>query len=1143
LTDEVLTGGTLAVALAVASCSGETLRWTNDGIWGLTENQAQNGWVRRGTANDARPLELTAQDLVSRARSAEAHDAARLGNLDVLVWTEAEEPSDAPPRRVLFGLVFDADKSIVIAGPIRLAEDAAGTQFWRYQPRLIVTVDRVVLLYVVGGSLWGRRLEKTDPSAWAAPVLLADDVAQRYNTRYPFEFDAVLTANNTIRVVYTATEEGGQTVQAVNNPNNNPAPTVDVAPDTTFSGVVDLVVTASTELALARTAVALPAAVDPTVERSAWAFTGTVAAKITEDSSITGPTVPVGPDVPARYPTLARTTYRFDGLVDATLWQAPAILDYEDTPSTMTLNTAGLINTFGEVWGVLEVVCTSKVIIDVGPPLVYRWTFQAIGPGGFADTWTEDGELFEGTTRAFPGLGYSFDIAAGVVGGTDKWRWTLYPLQANISLNGGPASHNSPGQGPFFMYGPGGPLPIAIYDGYENQGLTLTFPAGQGPNYTTTETYRFDVQSGTVAYSVNAGPYGAAQRIYFSTTGQPLIHEPAAGVRFTWHGAVPNNYTANDVWTLTAPTGQFTYELNEDEPSTALPILGADGQPLTTALTVLPYPGAPLGIEVTWPANLEIPATEAWRAYVTSQARLVMLSVYPSTGPAAITGPIEEFFLDGAEPPILSVAPEGLRLSGDFRIGIEAPYAEGADARYTLIPAGTNSPIVFVPADIGPAPLVIRSAMETDSGLRAILQDGEPYQEGDYAIWTLTPAELAVLGRTDLGTPVLEGLALAHQGDNVVLLTYRDITSSTLEARTYGLTHSPVMGPLVLGTAINSRAAQGLYHTDLRQTGSTAWTALFEPLAQWPMERVAFTTTPPGSGVSGPEPAFRGLRLLTRSFVLDGRTMVGLVYLPRYGGPDADEPGVQPVALVADHGTEEVLARVLPLEAAPLTSATLPQVLVTGVKASVILPRRGRVTVDVGESVADITPSLLTRVALEPADPAELGQLGENGTLHLGGGLPLYYDGAALTEDGFHVGPEGVLVAMAGSGGALSAGAYSYVWVYEWTDARGRRHQSAPSPAAQAVAVDSDTAALSVPLYHGTRKRGVRLVGYRTVANGTIHYRLTPGAGVFVQPDNLTADAVAYLDGQADEDILDNETLYTAGGELPHLAPPAYRAI
>lgn len=1142
LGNAVLAGGALAQALAVAGCGGEVLRWTEDGIYGRTENQTANVWCQRATENQARPLACEADNLVSRARSSDAHDSGQMGNLDIVVWTEAEEPSNQPARRVLRATVFDRVTGIRLHDAVELADDQNGTEFWRLQPRLIAYPDFAVVFYVTGGELRSRTLPAIAPQTWLPSQLLADDVAERFTTRYPFELDAVAMGNDIIRLAYTATAQGGQVVRELNNPLGNPPPIVVVAPNTTFSGEIDFLVTQDTTLILARTAVANVLAQDPIYARPAWEFTGTVAAKIIEDSSITR-SVLVPPDVPARYPTMARSNYRFDGVVDVGISNEPFVV--VTTPAappagSLALTQAGLINSFGPGGGLLTVTIVDHFFdIDLG-----QWytEFAATAPGGFTDSWSVFGA---NSVRNFATLGYTFTANNLAVAFTvpKTWEYQLYPLIARVALDGGPFV-TLPLAGPYYMYGPGGPLDITIWQGAENLGLTVTFVAGEGANYTTTEVYRFDVQSGKVAYSVNAGPYGASLRMYDNATGAPITHEPAAGLTFSWPDGIPNYYTVNDIWTLTAPTGQFTYSRNGAPAQGPLNILDANGQPITHALT----DGVnPIGVSVTWPANTEFALTEEWIATITSASRLMMMTLEWDDG--SFVGPTSSVTTDpNVLPPQFQVAPT-IGATGTLTVQLLILFPGPTwEVVYNWLPGATlvtQSVLTDSPPSNTYAPLYMEGGYET--GLSIRLPSGQNYTPGDLWTYSLVATSPKItVGPSHIATPVLEGLTLEKQDANTALVVFRNVEANTVEARTYGVDHSLAGGPLVLASDAVSHAAEGLYHVALQSLGGTEWLAILEPLDQFPPEMVHFDMSGGGAILEAVQPWVRGVRLLTRPFTLEGRTMIGTVYLPRYGGPDADEAGVQPVALVVELETGDVLARLLPGEAQPLTSAGLPRVFADADgSVSMIIPRRGRLTLEAGERLADISPAVLASIRLREEDPATLGNLEEHRCLHVGGALPLYYDGASFSEDGFHVGPEGLEVTMSGSGGSLSAASYSYIAVYEWTDARGRRHQSAPSPAVQATAIASDSAQVVVPLYFGTSKNGVRIVLYRTTANGTIYYRLTPGAGSFLQPDpaDITADTVAITDGASDASIEDNEPLYTMGGELPHLAPPAYRSI
>ena len=65
--------------------------------------------------------------------------------------------------------------------------------------------------------------------------------------------------------------------------------------------------------------------------------------------------------------------------------------------------------------------------------------------------------------------------------------------------------------------------------------------------------------------------------------------------------------------------------------------------------------------------------------------------------------------------------------------------------------------------------------------------------------------------------------------------------------------------------------------------------------------------------------------------------------------------------------------------------------------------------------------------------------------LHLTGGFLWMYDRAKPVEHGFFVWPEDILASPSGIGGGMSAQVYFYEFTYEWTDASGNIHRSAPS--------------------------------------------------------------------------------------------------
>lgn len=168
--------------------------------------------------------------------------------------------------------------------------------------------------------------------------------------------------------------------------------------------------------------------------------------------------------------------------------------------------------------------------------------------------------------------------------------------------------------------------------------------------------------------------------------------------------------------------------------------------------------------------------------------------------------------------------------------------------------------------------------------------------------------------------------------------------------------------------------------------------------------------------------------------------------------------------------------------------------------------------------------------------------------LHFGGGFVSMYDGTAVVEHGFHLFPEGVTAVYSISAGGLSIGSYQYIAIYEWIDSQGNTHKSAPSIAVT-VSVPADTASVDVtiPMLRVTSKndprRPVLIAVYRTVANGTLFFRVSANTGGSALLNDPTTDSIVFHDTAADGDILGNSQLYTTGGEVDNGDPGAVFAL
>lgn len=174
---------------------------------------------------------------------------------------------------------------------------------------------------------------------------------------------------------------------------------------------------------------------------------------------------------------------------------------------------------------------------------------------------------------------------------------------------------------------------------------------------------------------------------------------------------------------------------------------------------------------------------------------------------------------------------------------------------------------------------------------------------------------------------------------------------------------------------------------------------------------------------------------------------------------------------------------------------------------------------------------------------------------------PFHNDGATAHPYGFIHEPDILAVSIgAGASGAMAAGDYVYVCVFEWRDARGVLHRSAPSAPVTAtgvVATGSVTLRIAYTGIDGKQTAAtgfgssavspVRIAIYRTEVNADILHRLThePSYSVFIN-DPLSASAT-FTDTKADSSIAGSGPVITlasrpqlySNNELAEINPAA----
>lgn len=161
------------------------------------------------------------------------------------------------------------------------------------------------------------------------------------------------------------------------------------------------------------------------------------------------------------------------------------------------------------------------------------------------------------------------------------------------------------------------------------------------------------------------------------------------------------------------------------------------------------------------------------------------------------------------------------------------------------------------------------------------------------------------------------------------------------------------------------------------------------------------------------------------------------------------------------------------------------------------------------------------------------------GNLHIAGGLIAAYDGVSAPENSFNLFPENISNAITTTTGTIEAGARQYRVVFEWTDAQGQVHRSAPSIGLSVTNALNDKNTLTIPTLRVTEKKSaadradVVCAVYRTVASGTVFYKVSSIASPTL--NSTTTDTVTFLDNLADTVITANEILYTTGGILDNI--------
>ena len=160
--------------------------------------------------------------------------------------------------------------------------------------------------------------------------------------------------------------------------------------------------------------------------------------------------------------------------------------------------------------------------------------------------------------------------------------------------------------------------------------------------------------------------------------------------------------------------------------------------------------------------------------------------------------------------------------------------------------------------------------------------------------------------------------------------------------------------------------------------------------------------------------------------------------------------------------------------------------------------------------------------------------------LHITGGFINMFDGNSLAEHGFLQNPS-IITAAQGAAGSVPAGSYYYVYTYEWVDAYGQLHISAPSQASAVLTLaGSYKINLTIPCLTLTNKTDQIFIGVYRSSDGTNFYKNRYTGFNSSLTNSTSSGSVTFEDNYTFATGYQGQALvYTNGGEVPNIDPGA----
>lgn len=294
------------------------------------------------------------------------------------------------------------------------------------------------------------------------------------------------------------------------------------------------------------------------------------------------------------------------------------------------------------------------------------------------------------------------------------------------------------------------------------------------------------------------------------------------------------------------------------------------------------------------------------------------------------------------------------------------------------------------------------------------------------------------------------------------------------------------------------------------------------------------TVTVTQAGVVGtPSTLIRSVGIASKAFIINDITYFLTIYQSDY----------QPSYFLCN-GSGDVVGKLAYSNAGPYIIAGLPNAVVNDSTVSIPYLFKDLIQGVNKEQGAANTAGVYSQTGINIATfdllPNTLSSSEIAGGLHLSGGILWFYDGVKPVEDGFLLWPDSVEATAQTASGSMAEQLYYYIATYEWMDAAGNIQRSAPSiPATVTLGTGENQATINIPTLRLTYKieSPVKVVLYRWGLANQTYYQVTSITSPLL--NDPTVDYVTFVDTQADATILGNSILYTTGGVIENIAPPA----